>query len=85
MAEALRDQLTSYSFQVCSTSLLQDAESHHWADPKPFYEVCDPPHRVSLPGSLSRLSKYQHDSNPRPPPTFLPNFGAQIFLGSNAL
>ncbi|CAL8329958.1 unnamed protein product [Arctogadus glacialis] len=38
MAEALRDQLTSYNVQVCSTSLLQDAESHHWADPKPFYE-----------------------------------------------
>ncbi|XP_041644003.1 uncharacterized protein KIAA0825 homolog [Cheilinus undulatus] len=36
--EALREQLTSYSFQVCSTCILQDAESHHWADPKPFYE-----------------------------------------------
>ncbi|KAG7254708.1 hypothetical protein CRUP_029340, partial [Coryphaenoides rupestris] len=38
MAEALRDQLTSYSVQVCAGSLLHDAESHHWADPKPFYE-----------------------------------------------
>ncbi|KAJ3603760.1 hypothetical protein NHX12_028501 [Muraenolepis orangiensis] len=37
-AEALRDQLTSYSVQVCSTSILHDAESHHWTDPKPFYE-----------------------------------------------
>ncbi|XP_074526836.1 uncharacterized protein KIAA0825 homolog isoform X2 [Halichoeres trimaculatus] len=37
-AEALREQLTSYCFQVCSSCLLQDAESHHWADPKPFYE-----------------------------------------------
>lgn len=37
--EALRDQLTSYCIQVCSTCILQDAESHHWADPKPFYEV----------------------------------------------
>ncbi|KAM7416505.1 hypothetical protein PAMA_018520 [Pampus argenteus] len=36
--EALRDQLTSYCIQVCSTCILQDAESHHWADPKPFYE-----------------------------------------------
>ncbi|KAF3695913.1 putative protein KIAA0825 [Channa argus] len=36
--EALKDQLTSYCFQVCSTCILQDAESHHWDDPKPFYE-----------------------------------------------
>ncbi|CAK6950129.1 uncharacterized protein KIAA0825 homolog [Scomber scombrus] len=38
IVEALRDQLTSYCYQVCSTCILQDAESHHWADPKPFYE-----------------------------------------------
>lgn len=37
--EALRERLTSYSIHVCSTSILQDEESHHWADPKPFYEV----------------------------------------------
>lgn len=37
--EALRDQLVTYCIQVCSTCILQDAESHHWADPKPFYEV----------------------------------------------
>lgn len=37
--EALRDQLTSYYIQVCSTCILQDVESHQWADPKPFYEV----------------------------------------------
>ncbi|CAJ1068534.1 uncharacterized protein KIAA0825 homolog isoform X4 [Xyrichtys novacula] len=37
-AEALREQLTSYCFQVCSTCILQDAESHHWSDPKPLYE-----------------------------------------------
>ncbi|KAM7018093.1 uncharacterized protein KIAA0825 homolog [Tautogolabrus adspersus] len=37
-AEALKEQLTSYCSQVCSTCILQDAESHHWADPKPFYE-----------------------------------------------
>ncbi|TNN40186.1 hypothetical protein EYF80_049647 [Liparis tanakae] len=36
--EAFREQLTSYCIQVCSTCILQDAESHHWADPKPFYE-----------------------------------------------
>ncbi|KAA8592898.1 hypothetical protein FQN60_018353, partial [Etheostoma spectabile] len=36
--EALRDQLSSYCIQVCFTCILQDAESHHWADPKPFYE-----------------------------------------------
>ncbi|KAM9858641.1 uncharacterized protein KIAA0825 homolog [Aulostomus maculatus] len=36
--EALRDQLTSYCIHVCSTCILQDAESHHWVDPKPFYE-----------------------------------------------
>ncbi|XP_076585875.1 uncharacterized protein KIAA0825 homolog isoform X1 [Chaetodon auriga] len=38
IVEALRDQLTSYCIQVCFTCILQDAESHHWADPKPFYE-----------------------------------------------
>ncbi|XP_035496073.2 uncharacterized protein KIAA0825 homolog isoform X5 [Scophthalmus maximus] len=36
--DALKDQLTSYCVQVCSTCILQDAESNHWADPKPFYE-----------------------------------------------
>nr|XP_057927899.1 uncharacterized protein KIAA0825 homolog isoform X2 [Doryrhamphus excisus] len=36
--EALKEQLTSYSVQVCLTCILQDAESHHWNDPKPFYE-----------------------------------------------
>ncbi|XP_042344132.1 uncharacterized protein KIAA0825 homolog isoform X2 [Plectropomus leopardus] len=36
--EALRDQLTSYCIQICSNCIFQDAESHHWADPKPFYE-----------------------------------------------
>ncbi|XP_041856259.1 uncharacterized protein KIAA0825 homolog isoform X2 [Melanotaenia boesemani] len=36
--EALREQLTSYCTQVCFTCILQDAESHDWADPKPFYE-----------------------------------------------
>lgn len=37
--DALKDQLVGYCIQVCSTCILQDAESHHWADPKPFYEV----------------------------------------------
>uniref|UniRef100_A0A7N8Y3T0 KIAA0825 n=1 Tax=Mastacembelus armatus TaxID=205130 RepID=A0A7N8Y3T0_9TELE len=36
--DTLKDQLTSYCIQVCSTCLLQDTESHNWADPKPFYE-----------------------------------------------
>ncbi|XP_040010197.1 uncharacterized protein KIAA0825 homolog isoform X2 [Xiphias gladius] len=36
--DALKDQLTSYCIQVCSACILQDAESHHWDDPKPFYE-----------------------------------------------
>ncbi|XP_063346069.1 uncharacterized protein KIAA0825 homolog isoform X2 [Pelmatolapia mariae] len=35
---AMREQLTSYYIQACYTCILQDAESHHWADPKPFYE-----------------------------------------------
>ncbi|XP_045082705.1 uncharacterized protein KIAA0825 homolog [Coregonus clupeaformis] len=38
VTEGLREQLTSYCVQVCTSTLLQDAESHHWADPKPFYE-----------------------------------------------
>lgn len=40
--EALRDQLSSYSIYVCSTCILQDVESHFWANPKPFYEVLCP-------------------------------------------
>ncbi|XP_063753465.1 uncharacterized protein KIAA0825 homolog isoform X3 [Eleginops maclovinus] len=36
--EALREQLTSYCIQICSTCIFQDAESHHWADLQPFYE-----------------------------------------------
>ncbi|KAL0979780.1 hypothetical protein UPYG_G00189550 [Umbra pygmaea] len=38
LVERLREQLTSYCVQVCSCSILLDAESHHWADTKPFYE-----------------------------------------------
>ncbi|XP_076852059.1 uncharacterized protein KIAA0825 homolog [Brachyhypopomus gauderio] len=38
VTEALREHLTSYCVNVCATSLLQDAESHHWADAKPFHE-----------------------------------------------
>ncbi|XP_068594737.1 uncharacterized protein KIAA0825 homolog [Brachionichthys hirsutus] len=36
--EELKDQLTSYCIQVCLTCILQDEESHQWANPKPFYE-----------------------------------------------
>lgn len=39
VTEGLREQLASYCVQVCTSTILQDAESHHWADPKPFYEV----------------------------------------------
>ncbi|XP_056314448.1 uncharacterized protein KIAA0825 homolog [Danio aesculapii] len=35
---ALHDHLTSYCTNVCATSILQDAESHYWSDPNPFYE-----------------------------------------------
>ncbi|XP_066511134.1 uncharacterized protein KIAA0825-like isoform X2 [Hoplias malabaricus] len=35
---AVHEHLTSYCLHVCATSILQDAESHYWADPKPFYE-----------------------------------------------
>ncbi|XP_072288852.1 uncharacterized protein KIAA0825 homolog [Eucyclogobius newberryi] len=38
VAETIREQLTTYGIQVCSTCLLQDAESYHWDDPKPFDE-----------------------------------------------
>lgn len=31
-------QLTDYCIRVCATSILQDAESHHWEDYKAFYE-----------------------------------------------
>nr|XP_019949157.1 PREDICTED: uncharacterized protein KIAA0825 homolog [Paralichthys olivaceus] len=36
--DALKNQLTSYCVQVCTLCILHDAESHNWADPKPFYE-----------------------------------------------
>ncbi|XP_043096745.1 uncharacterized protein KIAA0825 homolog isoform X2 [Puntigrus tetrazona] len=35
---ALHDHLTSYCVHVCASSILQDAESHYWSDPNPFYE-----------------------------------------------
>ncbi|CAI9572280.1 unnamed protein product, partial [Staurois parvus] len=34
----LQIQVTNYCVNVCATSLLQDAESHHWDDNKAFYE-----------------------------------------------
>lgn len=37
--DALKNQLTSYTSQVCSTCILEDVDNHYWADPKPFYEV----------------------------------------------
>ena len=39
LSSSLQDQLACYCLSVCASSLLHDAESHHWADPKPFYEV----------------------------------------------
>ncbi|ELV13576.1 hypothetical protein TREES_T100017323 [Tupaia chinensis] len=35
----LQFQVTDYCVRVCATSILQDAESHHWDDYKAFYEV----------------------------------------------
>ncbi|XP_054208405.1 uncharacterized protein KIAA0825 isoform X7 [Homo sapiens] len=34
----LQFQVTNYCVRVCATSILQDAESHHWDDYKAFYE-----------------------------------------------
>ncbi|XP_065519790.1 uncharacterized protein KIAA0825 homolog isoform X3 [Lathamus discolor] len=34
----LQFQITNYCVRVCATSILQDAESHHWDDYKAFYE-----------------------------------------------
>uniref|UniRef100_A0A8D0FAM7 KIAA0825 n=1 Tax=Strix occidentalis caurina TaxID=311401 RepID=A0A8D0FAM7_STROC len=34
----LQFQVTNYCIRVCATSILQDAESHHWDDYKAFYE-----------------------------------------------
>ncbi|KAM4808261.1 uncharacterized protein KIAA0825 homolog [Rhinophrynus dorsalis] len=34
----LQVQITSYCVNICATSILQDAESHHWDDNKAFYE-----------------------------------------------
>ncbi|XP_010635497.1 uncharacterized protein KIAA0825 homolog [Fukomys damarensis] len=34
----LQFQVTDYCLRVCATSILQDAESHHWDDYKAFYE-----------------------------------------------
>ncbi|XP_060740365.1 uncharacterized protein KIAA0825 homolog [Tachysurus vachellii] len=38
VTEAVQEHLTSYCVHVCATSILQDAESHYWADDKYFYE-----------------------------------------------
>ncbi|XP_041111376.1 LOW QUALITY PROTEIN: uncharacterized protein KIAA0825-like [Polyodon spathula] len=38
LISALQDQVTSYCVTVCATSILQDPKSHHWGDPKVFYE-----------------------------------------------
>ncbi|XP_026787076.3 uncharacterized protein KIAA0825 homolog isoform X1 [Pangasianodon hypophthalmus] len=38
VTEAIHEHLTSYCVHVCATSILQDAESHYWADDKSFYE-----------------------------------------------
>ncbi|XP_053310338.1 uncharacterized protein KIAA0825 homolog [Spea bombifrons] len=35
---SLQTQITNYCINICATSLLQDAESHHWDDKKAFYE-----------------------------------------------
>nr|XP_013817213.1 PREDICTED: uncharacterized protein KIAA0825-like [Apteryx mantelli mantelli] len=35
----LQFQVKNYCVRVCATSILQDAESHHWDDCKAFYEV----------------------------------------------
>ncbi|KAM6148563.1 uncharacterized protein KIAA0825 homolog isoform 2-T2 [Erethizon dorsatum] len=34
----LQFQVSDYCIRVCATSILQDAESHHWDDYKAFYE-----------------------------------------------
>ncbi|XP_076408105.1 uncharacterized protein KIAA0825 homolog isoform X3 [Peromyscus maniculatus bairdii] len=34
----LQFQVTDYCVRLCATSILQDAESHHWDDYKAFYE-----------------------------------------------
>ncbi|XP_035234779.1 uncharacterized protein KIAA0825 homolog isoform X2 [Anguilla anguilla] len=38
LTEALQEHLTGYCVQACATCVLHDPESHHWGDPKPFYE-----------------------------------------------
>ncbi|KAF5904754.1 uncharacterized protein DAT39_005476, partial [Clarias magur] len=38
VTETVHEHLTSYCIHVCATSILQDAESHYWADDKSFYE-----------------------------------------------
>ncbi|XP_053509961.1 uncharacterized protein KIAA0825 homolog isoform X2 [Ictalurus furcatus] len=38
VTETVHEHLTSYCVHVCATSILQDAESHYWADDKSFYE-----------------------------------------------
>ncbi|XP_036606112.1 uncharacterized protein KIAA0825 homolog [Trichosurus vulpecula] len=38
LISTLQVQVTDYCVRVCATSILQDAESHHWDDYKAFYE-----------------------------------------------
>ncbi|XP_053442517.1 uncharacterized protein KIAA0825 homolog isoform X2 [Nycticebus coucang] len=38
LISTMQFQVTDYCVRVCATSILQDAESHHWDDYKAFYE-----------------------------------------------
>ena len=39
LVDSLSRQIVEHCVQVISTSILHDAESHYWQDPKDFYEV----------------------------------------------
>ncbi|MBZ3882687.1 hypothetical protein SUZIE_169185 [Sciurus carolinensis] len=48
----LQFQVTDYCVRVCATSILQDAESHHWDDYKAFYEERTPRQHGAFQDSL---------------------------------
>lgn len=39
MVESLTNQIINYQKHIIATVILQDAESHNWADQRPFFEV----------------------------------------------
>ncbi len=47
LCDALRERITSYHTELCTTTLLHDSSSHDWQNDKVFFEVYNP-HTVTV-------------------------------------